>query len=361
MKKLLSLMLCLALTLGLTLGAASAAFTDQGTIRYSEAVNRCAALNIIGGYADGSFQPNRPVTRAELSKMLSVLLGGGKTPALSGSGNTFADTRGHWASQYVEYCARRDIVAGVGGGRFDPNGNVTGTQAAKMLLVILGFDPADRGYVGSSLWAENINRDASAAGLYQGIASFQAAAPLTRDQSAQMIWNALNSPMVGNQNKTLLAHYYPNFTFPSAPDPVPETPSKILLDYIGMREGELTRLWGSDYRTTDWTLFGAEKGLYYQDLRVPVVFYLTGGVVTGVDCSAVAGSGFRLTEQLTGQETGTQLCQLGGSLMTDGDSLGADFDETAALYYQYQGKTIYFSWLDKDPYTTAADSIVILP
>ena len=73
MKKLLSLTLCLVLILSLTTGSALAAFTDQGTIQHSEAVNRCVELNIIGGYADGSYRPQSNVTRAELSKMLSVL------------------------------------------------------------------------------------------------------------------------------------------------------------------------------------------------------------------------------------------------------------------------------------------------
>lgn len=235
MKKLLSLALCLALALSLTVGSASAAyFVDQEDIQHSEAADNCVDLNIIGGYADGTFRPKDNVTRAELSKMLSVALNGGSTPVLTGTGSTFTDSKGHWAAQYIEYCVQRDIVAGVGGGRFNPNGYVTGTQAAKMLLVLLGFDPAAQGYVGSSLWAENINTDASDVGLYDGLGSFDPSSPLTRDQAAQMIWNALNSSMIewrkeGNTihidylDETLLEHCYPNFSTPD--DPPSDNPS----------------------------------------------------------------------------------------------------------------------------------------
>ena len=47
-------------------------------------------------------------------------------------------------------------MSGVGGGRFSPNGNVTGSQLAKMLLVCLGFDSDIEGYTGNA-WDMNVN------------------------------------------------------------------------------------------------------------------------------------------------------------------------------------------------------------
>ena len=53
-KKVLSLVLCVAVMLSVMVTGAGAAFSDQDKIENTEAVNMCTALNIIGGYPDGS-------------------------------------------------------------------------------------------------------------------------------------------------------------------------------------------------------------------------------------------------------------------------------------------------------------------
>ena len=80
----------------------------------------------------------------------------------------------------------------MGGGRFSPNGNVTGSQLAKMLLVSLGYNANTEGFVGNA-WATNVNVVASQKGLYEGLESMDASAAITRDNAAQMVWNALNA------------------------------------------------------------------------------------------------------------------------------------------------------------------------
>ena len=84
------------------------------------------------------------------------------------------------------------IVSGVGGGRFSPNGNVTGSQLAKMLLVCLGFDSDIEGYTGNA-WDMNVNVRATQKGLYKGLEGLDVSAALTRDTAAQMVWNALQA------------------------------------------------------------------------------------------------------------------------------------------------------------------------
>ena len=193
----LTLVLTLAMLLSvMVVGAGAAVFDDQDSIKNTEAVNTCNALNIING-ENGSFYPTRNVTRAEMCKMICVALNGGREPALAtGIGNTFTDTVGHWASPYIEYCVREGVVGGIGGGLFDPNGAVTGTQAAKMLLVAMGYNASRQGYVGSNAWELNINGDAAKNGLYDGLETIDASAPLNRDNAAQIIYNALEATMV---------------------------------------------------------------------------------------------------------------------------------------------------------------------
>ena len=197
LKKVLSLVLCVAMMLSVMVVGAGAAFSDQSKIKNTEAVDACTALNIIGGYPDGSFKPEGNITRAEVTKMICVALNGGKEPNLATNATpTFSDVRTNanaaWAEKYIESCASQGIVSGVGGGKFAPAGNVTGTQLAKMLLVALGYKSENEGFTGNA-WATNVNTVASAKGLYAGLETIDPSAAITRDNAAQMVWNALNA------------------------------------------------------------------------------------------------------------------------------------------------------------------------
>ena len=196
-KKVLSLVLCVAMMLSVMVVGAGAAFSDQSKIKNTEAVDACTALNIIGGYPDGSFKPEGNITRAEVTKMICVALNGGKEPNLATNATpTFSDVRTNansaWAEKYIESCASQGIVSGVGGGKFAPAGNVTGTQLAKMLLVALGYKSENEGFTGNA-WATNVNTVASAKGLYAGLETIDPSAAITRDNAAQMVWNAMNA------------------------------------------------------------------------------------------------------------------------------------------------------------------------
>ena len=195
-KKVLSLVLCVAVMLSVMVMGAGAAFSDQDKIENTEAVDACIALNIIGGYEDGSYHPERNIKRSEITKMICVALNGGKEPNVSTNTTpTFSDVRGTnaaWAEGYIESCVAQGIISGVGGGRFSPNGNVTGSQLAKMLLVCLGFDSDIEGYTGNA-WDMNVNVRATQKGLYKGLEGLDVSAALTRDTAAQMVWNALQA------------------------------------------------------------------------------------------------------------------------------------------------------------------------
>ena len=135
---------------------------------------RASALNIIGGYEDGSYHPERNIKRSEITKMICVALNGGKEPNRGHhlSPPRSSDVRGTtaaWAEKYIESCVSQGIVSGVGGGRFSPNGNVTATQLAKMLLVCLGYDADIEEFTGNA-WDTNVNVVATQKGLYEGLA-----------------------------------------------------------------------------------------------------------------------------------------------------------------------------------------------
>ena len=199
LKKVLSLVLCLAVMLSVMVVGAGAAFSDQDKIENTEAVDACSALNIINGYEDGAFHPERNIKRAEVTKMICVALNGGTEPNTStGTDPIFSDVRGTvyaWAEGYIEACHTQGIVDGVGGTRFAPASNVTAAQLAKMLLVSLGYDAETEKFTGNT-WETNVNVRASQKHLYDGLEKMDTSAPVTRDQAAQMVWNAMQAYVV---------------------------------------------------------------------------------------------------------------------------------------------------------------------
>ncbi|MDO4516967.1 MAG: S-layer homology domain-containing protein [Bacillota bacterium] len=183
----------MAVMLSVMVVGAGAAFSDQSKIKNTEAVDACVALNIINGYTDGSYKPEGTITRAEACKMICIALNGGKEPVLGTNATpTFTDIKGHWAEAYIEYCVSLGVVAGVGGGKFDPNGNVTGSQFAKMLLIGLGYNAEHAKFLGNA-WEVNVNVVASEKGLYDELSSMDPTKALTRDNAAQMVWNTLQA------------------------------------------------------------------------------------------------------------------------------------------------------------------------
>ncbi len=195
LKRTLCLALCCTMLLGMTVLTAAADFTDADEIDNSEAVETMVALNIINGKGDGSyFDPDGIVTRAEMAKMICIALNGGDDPQLDAVSYSFTDTRNNWAAGYIEYCYALGIVSGRGDGTFDPTGTVTGTEAAKMLLVALGYDSDAEGFTGSN-WAMAVNVRANQKDLYDDL-DVNLSDGLTRDDAAQMVYNALNAVMV---------------------------------------------------------------------------------------------------------------------------------------------------------------------
>ena len=201
LKRTLSLALASVMLVGMMSVGASAVnasdFTDADEIVNKDAVSTMTALGIINGKEDGSyFDPTGNVTRAEMAKMLCVAINGGVDPVLGVKDTpTFTDIKGTWAESYIEYCAANGIIAGRGNNKFDPTGTVSATEAAKMLLGVLGYSAEKSGLVGND-WAINTNVLANQNGLYKKLANLNANTMLTRDNAAQMIYNALDANMV---------------------------------------------------------------------------------------------------------------------------------------------------------------------
>ena len=75
MRKVLSFVLVLALVLGSFSMAFGASYSDMAGEDSSEAVAVLSALGVVSGYPDGTFGPDKIVTRGEMAKLIVSALG----------------------------------------------------------------------------------------------------------------------------------------------------------------------------------------------------------------------------------------------------------------------------------------------
>ena len=201
LKRALSLALAAIMLIGMMVVSASATgfddFSDKDEIVNKDAVSMLTILGVINGKEDGSFfDPAGNVTRAEMAKMIATVLNqGADVDGLYVGMNTgLTDVKGHWAESYINYCYSLGIIAGRGNGKFDPAATVTGNEAAKMLLVAAGYDAQLEGLTGAD-WAIKTASLASTLGIFDNL-SVATSDPLTRDNAALLIYNALDIEMI---------------------------------------------------------------------------------------------------------------------------------------------------------------------
>jgi hypothetical protein len=138
MKKVLSLVLAFAMILGSFGFVFASDFPDvKDTEYYSEPVNVLSGLGVIGGFPDGTFGPEKEVTRAQMATMIVNALG----MTVTGQSDTkFTDVpKSHWASGFVNYATSVGFVAGFPDGTFKPDDKVTYDQALTMIVAALGY------------------------------------------------------------------------------------------------------------------------------------------------------------------------------------------------------------------------------
>ena len=223
LKRALSLALAAIMLIGMMVASASAVsyndLTDKDQIVNKDAVSMLVSLGIIEGKPDGSYAPTENVDRAQMAKMLSVIMNKGvDNSALYQSVNSgLTDITSNWAKGHINYCYTTGIIAGRGNGTFDPSATVTALEAAKMLLVAVGYDPKIEGFEGAD-WAINVSVRADEQGIFEGFTK-DLSAPLNRDDAALLIYNALdvemiqsyttnNYPIVYSDHRTILSDKY---------------------------------------------------------------------------------------------------------------------------------------------------------
>lgn len=132
------------------------------------------------------------VTRAEVSKILAVMLEYSDDMAAA-SNQTFNDVpKDHWAFEYVEYAYATAVIEGDDDGNFMPETNVTMEQLCKMLVCLTGYKTYAENRGG---WPVGYLTQAAALGITRDIEGIANMTELTREQVMIMAYNTLDVPL----------------------------------------------------------------------------------------------------------------------------------------------------------------------
>ena len=130
------------------------AFTDLEEHWATNAINFCVAEGLMSGYTDGTFRPDDAISRQEFAVVLTRLTGETESGDLP---FTDADAIAPWAAESVYTVYARGWINGYDDGTFLPERDVTRAEAVKMLNGYLNR-PADREAIesqsGYTVWSD---------------------------------------------------------------------------------------------------------------------------------------------------------------------------------------------------------------
>ena len=106
---------------------------------YNNAVSTLSNMGVIGGYADGTFRPDAPISRAEFAKIaVSFTQNTG-----SATYNYFTDVKPtDWFAPYVTAAKDAGLIEGYSDGSFKPESKITRAEACAIVNRTLGRKPS---------------------------------------------------------------------------------------------------------------------------------------------------------------------------------------------------------------------------
>lgn len=134
-------------------------FTDvKAGMWCNRAIATLTNMGIIKGYTDGSFQPNKSITRAELATIIA------RFAKLDVNTKTFSDINGHWAQKNIELAAGNGWINGYEDGTFRPNNNITRAETFAMINRVLDRQTENVSDLlptsEMNMWSDNMNENA---------------------------------------------------------------------------------------------------------------------------------------------------------------------------------------------------------
>jgi len=171
----------------------------------------CFHAGIVAGYADGSYQPLVPVTRAQMAVYIARAFAGGEGAVPPGPDSaSFPDVPpDHWAYDHIEFAHLHYIVQGYPEGTYQPDETVTRAQMAVYVARSIVDPTGDEGLIGyeppptptfadvlADFWAHNYVEFCHDQNIVQGYEDgYHPDDVVTRDQMAVYIARAFELPI----------------------------------------------------------------------------------------------------------------------------------------------------------------------
>ncbi|MBU5628157.1 S-layer homology domain-containing protein [Oscillibacter sp. MSJ-2] len=156
--------------------------------RKAAELNRTDHFIFLVGYTDGTFGPERDMTRAEVTTMFARLLTE-RIEADKTDSNTFSDVpKGYWAANYIGYMRQFGIITGYSDGSFRPDAPVTRAEFAAIASRFEKLTQGSKSFtdVPDTYWAARYINFAATRGWVTGYSdgTFKPENPITRAEVA---------------------------------------------------------------------------------------------------------------------------------------------------------------------------------
>ena len=233
MKRIVSLVVAVSMVLSMFATVFAAKSYSDLTGENAKFASAVAALtelkvdgqSVVNGYPDGTFGPEKNITRAEFAKMIVICLGVGSEVEALATKTVFSDVPAtHWASGWINAAAQSKVIVGYPDGTFGPEKTITYAEAFTMALRALGYgNVAD--FEGT--WPTAYMLKAVELELTNDMDSVKSDVAATRGNVAILLWNMLRTPMwrvteesensgmtLSNQNQDRMLNVkFPDYTY----------------------------------------------------------------------------------------------------------------------------------------------------
>jgi hypothetical protein len=178
-------------------------FSDVPSSNWAyNAITSLSTAGYVYGYPDGAFQPDKPITRAEVAVIMDKAL---NLMPYTPQSPTFTDVNpGDWFDQAVETANRAGIEIGYHDGTFRPNNPISRQEFACVLVQALGKADLANSYAQTATkytddhdiawWSRGFVFVGTQQGILSGYTdnTFEPAHDTTRAEACAMIINFLN-------------------------------------------------------------------------------------------------------------------------------------------------------------------------
>ncbi len=186
MKKLITAFLVAIATAVFACSFTAFALTDIKNHNYETAIKHLQDGEMIQGYADNTFKPDRPLNRAEFVKMIVNSHYNAEDIEEENLKNCFPDVTDQWFAKYVCFAKKHNIIGGYPDGFFKPERTINFSEAAKITVLTKELDYSEN----SKNWYQGYV-DALQKNKYVPQSVKSAGSITTRGEFAELLWRIL--------------------------------------------------------------------------------------------------------------------------------------------------------------------------